>query len=263
MKITRLTGAIHFLIILTTASCAWDQMAPVLDCSVNPIEIALLETIDTGCSTAIGGFTVSATGGESPYEFTSNSQTNADGTFEGFDAGTFSVKATDSRGCTADLSVTIQNKSGVNLDNLETAASGCGTSAGSIQVLASGGEVPYSYSLNGGTSQESSTFSGLGNGKYTIKVNDQQGCESSSSVDILSGITYNNSVKNIIQTNCAISGCHNGSISPNLSTFSAIKSNADLIKSKTANRSMPRGRTLSQTQIDAIACWVNDGALDN
>ncbi|MFT7030729.1 MAG: hypothetical protein ACJA2C_002128 [Marinoscillum sp.] len=238
-------------------------MAPVVDCSVNPIEIAPIETTDTGCGSAIGGFTVSASGGEAPYEFTANSQTNADGAFQGFDAGTFSVKATDSRGCTAELSVTIQNQSGVNLDNLETVESGCGSSAGSIQVSASGGEEPYSYSLNDGVSQASSTFSGLSNGKYTIMVNDQNGCESTSSVDILSGISYNNTVKNIIQTNCAIPGCHNGSVSPNLSTFSSIKSNANIIESRTANRSMPSGRTLSQTQIDAIGCWVSDGAIDN
>ena len=75
--------------------------------------------------------------------------------------------------------------------------------------------------------------------------------------------TYSGVIQGIIASNCAISGCHDGSISPDLTTFNTIQSRASRIKARTANGSMPRGRTLTQTEIDLIACWVDDGALEN
>ena len=46
--------------------------------------------------------------------------------------------------------------------------------------------------------------------------------------------------------------------------FSNIQSSASQIKSLTQSGAMPKnGSKLSQTQLDAIACWVDDGALNN
>ncbi|MCX8489943.1 MAG: 2-polyprenyl-6-methoxyphenol hydroxylase, partial [Cyclobacteriaceae bacterium] len=71
-------------------------------------------------------------------------------------------------------------------------------------------------------------------------------------------------IKPIIDTNCAISGCHvSGGIRTDLSQLSVIQSSASSIKTRTGNKSMPIGRTLTQAQIDQIACWVDDGALNN
>ena len=67
-----------------------------------------------------------------------------------------------------------------------------------------------------------------------------------------------------MEKNCAISGCHNGvSRSNNFSEYASAKSFAKTIKSKTQDRSMPFDGSLTQNQIDLIACWVNDGALQN
>jgi hypothetical protein len=64
---------------------------------------------------------------------------------------------------------------------------------------------------------------------------------------------------------CAISGCHDGSVSslPNFSNLSVIQANASMIKSRTQSGNMPKTGSLTQNQIDLIACWVDDGALDN
>lgn len=67
----------------------------------------------------------------------------------------------------------------------------------------------------------------------------------------------------IIQKDCAISGCHNGSQSPRLETNQEVIANAARIKSETQAGSMPRNRTLSDQEIELIACWVDDGALNN
>ena len=259
----RLGKLIYGFIILGTSSCTWEQMGPLVDCSILPVEIELLESNKAECGASNGSFTVNAIGGEPPYSYTSDVGTNEDGVFTNIAAGSYAITATDSKGCSVQLTVPIENLGGVNLDNVVVVDSGCESTNGSIRITASGGEEPYQFSLNGGSRQESSVFSGLDQGTYLVSVRDQLGCDISKTVEISSGISYENSIKGIIEKSCAITGCHNGSISPDLRSFSNIKARASSIKSRTANRSMPRGSSLSQQQIDMIACWVDDGALAN
>ncbi|PWG05451.1 c-type cytochrome [Polaribacter aquimarinus] len=75
-------------------------------------------------------------------------------------------------------------------------------------------------------------------------------------------ITFSNSVKLIIDANCV--QCHgNGGNFPNLTTFNGVKNSANIVKSVVASRRMPIGSSLAQDDIDAIVCWVNNGALNN
>jgi len=76
-------------------------------------------------------------------------------------------------------------------------------------------------------------------------------------------VSFDDTIKPIIESNCAISGCHNGSQEPDLRSYAEIIRNKESIKTRTSDRSMPLGRTLTQTQIDAISCWVQQGALNN
>ncbi len=71
-------------------------------------------------------------------------------------------------------------------------------------------------------------------------------------------------VNPIIQNSCTNgSGCH-GSGSANspgpLITFDQIKNAASSIKTAVANKSMPKGSALTNTQIQSITCWVDNGA---
>lgn len=73
-------------------------------------------------------------------------------------------------------------------------------------------------------------------------------------------------VNPIIQNNCTSSGCH-GAGSGNgpgpLLTFDQIKNAASMIKTSVVNKTMPRGGSLSSTQIQTISCWVDNGAPNN
>ena len=75
---------------------------------------------------------------------------------------------------------------------------------------------------------------------------------------------YPESIGEIIVTKCAISGCHNGSTSlPDFRSLATVQANSGNIKSFTQTGFMPRNGSLSQNEIDLIACWVDDGALNN
>ena len=75
-------------------------------------------------------------------------------------------------------------------------------------------------------------------------------------------ITFSGTIQPIINGNCL--ACHgNGGNFPNLTSFSNISRNAGSIKSAVVSRRMPQGGSLSQTDIDAIASWVDAGAPNN
>jgi uncharacterized membrane protein len=69
-------------------------------------------------------------------------------------------------------------------------------------------------------------------------------------------------VKTIIDNNCI--QCHGqGGNSPNLTTYNDASSNANSIKSEVVSRRMPQGSSLTNEEIQAIRCWVDEGALNN
>lgn len=256
-------GKLPWASFLFALSCVSEQVEPQADCQASPVGISIQENNNSSCGNADGSFTVVAVGGEPPYTFEASLGSNDIGSFANVSAGLYSIIVTDAAGCTAMIDVAVQNEEGVSVDQVSVQEAGCGTADGRIAVTASGGVAPYLFSLNGNATQSDGVFSGLGSGTYTLLVADSEGCELEQEVVLTSGISYQNSIRTIIETDCAISGCHNGSVSPDLRSFSSIQSSANRIKARTQNRSMPRGRTLTQTEIDLIACWVDDGALNN
>ncbi len=62
------------------------------------------------------------------------------------------------------------------IDSTPTINSSCGLSNGQIQVNASGGTPPYSYTLDGGTPIASNIFTGLAENSYVVGVIDFNGC---------------------------------------------------------------------------------------
>jgi hypothetical protein len=83
--------------------------------------------------------------------------------------------------------------------------------------------------------------------------------------------SYAQDVLPIIQTKCAISECHNGDLGDDFNwldfeTFHA-RAESGLLKYRVTRRIMPPSNSpegpLSQEEINAIACWTDQGALEN
>ena len=149
-----------------------------------------------------------------------------------------------------------------------TTGTNCGNSDGSISATASGGQGKLTFSIDGLGFQESGTFTNLPSGIYAVTVQDESGCTASKTATIFTGISFAALIKPIIANNCAVAGCHvaGGTAPFKLTTFSEIQIRAFAIKSRTSAKTMPppsSGRSLSDQQIQRIACWVNDGAIDN
>ncbi|MFT6214218.1 MAG: hypothetical protein ACJAS3_000610 [Roseivirga sp.] len=260
----RLKGLV--LLILSTFilwSCTYDK-EPIPDECLGNIIINLQSKNDASCSQRDGDIAVTASGGDGDYTYSINGgalQTGA--LFSSLAAGSYSIVASDGI-CTAELSVEILNADGVNA-TVQATQSSCDNSTGTITVDALGGVTPYEYKIGTGDFQAQSSFSSLSPGDYDIVVKDAEGCEVQLQAKVNSDVTFGN-IKSIIEINCAISGCHSGSQSPNFTIDANIKGSANRIQARSSARSMPpssSGLSLSQTQIDQIACWVADGANIN
>lgn len=256
-------GKLTLLVFFLFFSCVSEQVEPQIDCSTTPLELSIDQNDAASCGNDDGSFSIAVAGGEAPYSFESSLGNNSTGSYADIGAGVYTVEVIDAKGCTNTIDVSVQNQEGVSIDQISLEDSGCGTSQGQIDVSVSGGIQPYSFSLNGNASQSSGLFTGLASGSYILEVEDSEGCEITQEVLLTSGVSFESSVSSIIATNCAVSGCHNGSVSPNLSTLDGIQSRAERVKARTGNGTMPPSGSLSQADIDLIACWVDDGALEN
>ncbi len=250
-------------LIFCVQSCAYNTLDDPLDCEINPVTIEIVAIEDTECGASDGKIEVLASGGAGGYQYKLNeAEFSQSSSFLNLSAGVYVITAVDINSCSSTSEVSVKNTNGLNI-SLETQASGCQTSGGMIKVTAQDGVAPYQFKLNTGNYQSQNTFTNLGSGPYTLAVKDAQGCEITQTLRVNSGISYSGTISPIIKANCAITGCHNGSQFPDFRLFKNIHDNAALIKSQTATRNMPANGSLSQSEINAIACWVDDGALEN
>ena len=263
MKFKNYAAVLFILSLISSCTNDVKETDPVDLCADKPV-LVLVSTTNTACGQDIGAITVNATGGNGSLSYSIDGGNNfqASGDFTGLAANSFTIIVKDDNGCTDELEAIIGNDDGVNF-SLNKVDAGCGSSNGVINVNASGGAKPYSFKLGAtGTYQSDSSFSGLAAGDYEVFVKDNSNCESSQTINLNSGIAFQK-VKTIISSNCAVSGCHSGSVFPNMTVDANIQSQAARIKARTSATTMPpsgSGFSLTQQEIDEITCWVDDGA---
>lgn len=245
-------------------SCGSDKDPAPVDCSKDPVVLQLVSSTDSNCELSDGMIEVKASGGTGSYDFTlDGGSAQAGAIFNNLGAGTYTISAVDDNNCSASLDVTIRNTNGLNITLATTDAGGCGGADGTLTVTAFDGTEPYQYRLGSGTFTSSHEFEGLAAGTHRLTVTDASGCEVNQNVRIRSGVSFAATIKPIVEGNCAISSCHNGSQHPDFRVFKNIQDNAGQIKALTGDGTMPQEGSLTQNQINQIACWVDDGALNN
>lgn len=269
---TQKTSLLIFsLLVLCCAGCTYRTESDLVNCETShPVVTVESKTDPTGCNTRDGSLSLAVSSGTPPFQFSLNGGDFQDANvFTQLDGGSFTIGVRDFNGCGHETTVSLVVASSDLAATTQTEQNTeCTTGNGTITVNASGSNGPFQFKIGNGNFGADNIFSGLKQGLYNVTVKDAQDCSLSLSTSVgrgPTGISWSSEVKSIIASNCAISGCHvSGSQSPDLSVFANVKGNASTIKSRTASRAMPPGgRSISQTEIDKIACWVDDGAKDN
>lgn len=270
----RLPGfVISFSFLIFLWSCSGNNEPEPVDCDLSDLAIEATGQNPSGCSANDGSITATATGGDGPYKFAINTGSfGSSAVFNNLGGGNYLVLVKDKNDCERSVEVLLQLPGADPLSAVAVIGSDtqCLDNNGSIQINPAGGTPPYEYKLGTGAFSTVSSFSNLAPGNYSIAVRDGANCVFVKGVTVGKGDTQTSlasDIKPIIETKCAISGCHNGSQSPNLTISTNIISNANQIKSLTQSGQMPQGTSsggpLSAEQKALIACWVEDGAKNN
>jgi hypothetical protein len=245
-------------------SCSNNKGPEPVDCTANPVLIQSVNSTDAGCGQNDGTIQIVAKGGNGKYLYSIDGTNYQDsGKFLNLFAGNYNVNVKDGNDCNVSGTVAVGNNTGFSISFL-TKESGCGGSAGSITITTSFGVPPFQYKIEGNSYQPNNVFSSLNSGVYKIFAKDSAGCEVIAQAKIFTGISLDREIMPLLAANCAVSGCHDGKSGiPDWTIKTNVINKASLIKQKTQNKSMPKVGSITDAEIQTIACWVDDGALNN
>jgi len=141
--------------------------------------ILVQSSTNATCGNSNGSATVDVTGNEGPVISYLWDDTGAQTTqtATGLIAGNYSVIVTDSAGNTNTSVVTVINSNQPTVSINEDAQISCnGETDASITAIVSGGTPTFSYSWDDEANQTTATATGLGEGIYTVTVEDGANC---------------------------------------------------------------------------------------
>lgn len=150
---------------------------------------------DETCGNDNGIIDITVSGGATPYIFNwSNGSTDEDLT--NVDEGNYSCLITDANGCMFTISATVENiTNGTTVDLVEIIDDECGSSIGSINITPTGGNAPYTFFWNNGSTNEDLTNVAAGN--YYVIVTDNSNCEFTSETYTVSNVENDFEIVNI------------------------------------------------------------------
>jgi len=186
-----------------------------VDCNQLNFTLNVTQT-DVTTSSPNGTITATATGGSGFLFSLDGGPQVSDGNFTSLAAGTYILTGTNSNGCSASDTIIILNNyntcNGVNITVSTTPNNPTnGLSNGSITATASPADS-YTYSINGGSFQSSSSFINLPAGSYSITAKNSNGCTGASATVILTSVNSNcptivvSGTGNTASTICATDG---------------------------------------------------------
>ncbi|MEZ4721512.1 MAG: T9SS type A sorting domain-containing protein [Flavobacteriales bacterium] len=142
---------------------------------------AVLNSTAPTCVGNNGSLSAVAGGGQGPYSYVWSSGSNTN-IASNLGAGTFTVTVTDNAGCTSSFNETLIQNGSIAVSSTATDVSCNGLTDGTASASASGTGTSFSYSWSNGSS--SAVLTGLAAATYTVTVTANDGCTTTSSVDV-------------------------------------------------------------------------------
>ena len=168
-------------------------LVEVLDVTIiEPPLLTIAEVVSTDliCNgDGDGVITVIGAGGVPTYEYSIDGGAYAaPASFTGLDGGTFTLSVRDDNGCTAAIDITLTEPTAIVVDESATGEICEGDCVGTIDLTGVGGTGVLSYSIDGcASSFPTGAFTDLCNGTYNICVEDENGCQYTSTLVVTPG----------------------------------------------------------------------------
>lgn len=139
-----------------------------------------------------GTITITSAGGVSPHQYSIDGTNWQGSNVFNVPAGTYTVTTRDVNGCTNQQVITVTEPATLAATSANSNASCDGGNDGVITVNAVGGNTSYQYSIDGGTTWQSSNVFNVAPGNYTVMVKDNLGCSAqfNTTVGLTNTLTY-------------------------------------------------------------------------
>ncbi len=176
-------GAGNYTVYVKDANGCISQTSIVIITIPKPTVTAT--STSTSCNSSNGTITATGSGGTAPYQYSINGTVfQVSNVFGGLTPGPYTVTIRDANGCTGTVFVVVNNVGGGSGPTVTATSlpAECGQSNGKINASASGGQNPTRYSIDGVNYQNSSNFTNLPPGTYTVFARDANGCIATTSV---------------------------------------------------------------------------------
>ena len=150
----------------------------------SPIVMTLTPTTAKCFNSTTEKITAIANGGNGGFTYKWNTNVT-DAILNNISPGTYTVVATDIKGCTLEKSATITSPSAIKFSNEKAIAVKCfGDSNGEASINATGGTGAFTYKWNDPNAQITNKAINLSTGNYEVSATDANGCVLSKSIEI-------------------------------------------------------------------------------
>jgi hypothetical protein len=149
-----------------------------------------------------GALTLTASGGNAPYQYIWTGNLGTTNTISTLSAGTYSCQISDVNNCILNQSFQIANPPAITHTILSISNVACfGNSTGNASILGSGGTGNLSY-LWSPIASTSSSINNVPAGTYTCTISDGNGCQQSTNVTIVQASALSSSVTVLTPVSC-------------------------------------------------------------
>jgi SprB repeat/Disaggregatase related repeat/Secretion system C-terminal sorting domain len=208
---TGLTAGTYSVIVRDANGCSVNSGNIVVGQPAAALTVSTTPTAVTCFGGSNGAVSTSVSGGTTNYTYLwSNGATTAN--LSNVAAGSYQVTVTDTRGCTAISTATVNSPVKIELSGVVTNVLCNGASTGAITLSVSGGTGPFTYNWGGGITSQNRTS--LAAGTYTVTVTGAGGCTATNTFTITQNIAI---TATLVNSNISCSGGSDGSINLSVS----------------------------------------------
>ncbi len=189
-----------YTVTITDKNSCQEQNTVVIDEPASPLSVTASSTPNSCFAGNNGTATANAAGGTAPYTYKWMPGNKIGVTATNLIAGTYTVTATDSKGCTSNTTINVNEPPKIIITTTIVEAA-CFKANGEVRASVSGGTAPYTYQWSPAGGNADSAI-GLFSGAYSVLVKDANNCPSSASVNINDKGVPQPTIFNVINVKC-------------------------------------------------------------
>jgi len=270
---TGLGTGTYKVIVSDSKGCPSEELSVTLNQPASALQATLGTKKNVTCNAGTNGeIDINVSGGTAGYNYvwTKNGNPISETTQDlmGIGAGNYYVTVTDSKGCTANVSVSISQPDAIVFRVPEITNAKCfGSNDGQIIISATGGTgtITYSISPNIGAQSPSGTFTGLTAQTYTVTATDANGCskQTTATVNQSAVLMSLSAVPTAVTCTGAKNGAVNLSVTGGTGPFTYEWTGPESFTANTEDISTLAGGTYNVTVTDAYGCVKTTSATVN